>query len=69
MTKFLDQSSTPCATRSPPVSSSDAADQPEVRWTVKPDGTAFAVEFWKARIVNPNAGLRVGLVLARTALF
>ena len=33
----------------------DAADQPEVRWTVKPDGNAFAVEF-EARIVNPDQG-------------
>lgn len=33
----------------------DSADQPEVRWTVEPDGDAFAVEF-EARIVNPDQG-------------
>jgi len=33
----------------------DAADQPDVRWTVEPDGEHFAVEF-EARIVNPDQG-------------
>ena len=31
----------------------DAADQPEVRWTVEPEGDNFAIEF-EARIVNPD---------------